>query len=200
MKIFRLSIVGLALTTFFVVSIMGQTEKKPDITPVKFAAVDTKAFEDEKSGIKDLIIAYDELETELKPQINELQALSLELQKRQKELSEYGEVLKKDRLGCGDLYSKVKVKFEEYNKLYGEFESKHNDFKSLREKYKSEIVTPVEYKIGNALKQFAREKGYMMILDSSQNNSSTLIEEEPVDITKEFIKFYNHYSEKENGQ
>lgn len=72
MKILKLFIVAVVSTVFFAVSIAAQTENKPDVSKNKIASVDTKAFEDEKSGIKELAIAYDQLYTELNPQIKEL--------------------------------------------------------------------------------------------------------------------------------
>ena len=66
--------------------------------------------------------------------------------------------------------------------------------------HRLQIVTPIDNKIAAALKEFARQNGYIMVLDSSQSNSWAIIERETVDITKEFIRFYDEYSEKGKTQ
>lgn len=83
--------------------------------------------------------------------------------------------------------------------MSGEFKDKHNDFESLREKRESEFITPIKIKIGDALKQFGKEKGYGLILDSSKN-SSMFTKSDIVDVTEEFIKFYNDLSEKDKAR
>jgi hypothetical protein len=46
-------------------------------------------------------------------------------------------------------------------------------------------------KVGEAIKQFAKEKGYLFILESSKDTSFIIIEGETDDVTEEFIKYYN---------
>ena len=48
--------------------------------------------------------------------------------------------------------------------------------------------------IGNAIQEFARQKGYAAILDSSKLDSSGLLlayDDTKADVTKEFIVYYN---------
>ncbi len=52
---------------------------------------------------------------------------------------------------------------------------------------------PVRQDIGNALQEFAKKNGYMMILDASKLDGAGLLLafDEKYDITKDFITFYN---------
>ena len=90
------------------------------------------------------------------------------------------------------------VKVKEHESLISEFKNKESEFKVLAKKRDIEIVGEIKKRIAQALIQFAKQNGYTMVLDSSQSNA--IIEEEPVDVTKEFIKFYNDSFEKEKPQ
>ncbi len=200
MKVFQFFIVVLAFLTIFAVPAIAQKEKTLVISNDKIALINPKAFENEESGIKDLLTAYGKVQMELKAQTEELKVLAAKLQEIEKEILRYQEIMNKDWTGHSNVYSKATAKFEEYQKLHCEFREKHEIYKSLREKRNAEIVTPKIGKIDAALKQFARQNGYAVILDSSENNYSAIVEGKAVDITKEFIRFYNDYTEKEKTQ
>ena len=87
---------------------------------------------------------------------------------------------------CENLINQTKVKREEVNVLY--------------EKRKLEIFAEINKKIENALKLFAEQNGYSIVLDSSKINSSGVILGTMFDITKEFIQFYKEQSIKREAQ
>ena len=57
-------------------------------------------------------------------------------------------------------------------------------------------MSGVNKNIAQSIKAFAKEKGFVVILDSSQENNSVIIEGEIVHVTNEFIQFYNSKTEK----
>lgn len=200
MKIFNLFTAVLVITVFFTIPIMAQTDK--EATTNKIAKVNIEAFKDGKSGIKDLAIAYDKLETEFKPQIDELKILYAKLEELHKEILQYAEISKKDWTGHSNVSSKANAKLEEYNKLGGEYEIKQKDYRSLLEKREAEIIKPIMDKIRKALEQFKTKKGYALILDMTkiENDSFIIAKDNTPDITADFISFYNVLSEKEIAQ
>jgi len=201
MKFFNLLTIYLTLTALFAISVVAQTEKKSSSATTKIAEVNSKTFEDKKLGIKDLIIAWDKVEIKVKPRLDEMNASAAKLEETRKEIERDNNLANKDWTGHSNLYSKAKAKFEEYQKLASQFESKIKDYKVFLEKLESEIVNPVNDKIGKALEQFRIEKDYWFILDSSQNYTSVIIIDGEVDdITSEFIKFCNESFEKEKTQ
>ncbi len=204
MKIFKLLILVLVLTVFFTISTNAQPDKKSDVALGKIASVDPKAFEDAKTGIKDLINANAQLDAEFKPQIDEFRALNFELQKLQTEIEDYQKALNKRKevpiANYKPIIAEATAKFDEYQKLSSEFKNKQSIYKLLVDKRESELITPIKIKIGDSLKRFAKERDYKMILDGSQNDSAEIIEGEVIDVTDEFIKFYNDSSDKEKSR
>ncbi len=204
MKMFKFLVFVLASIAVFTISIIAQTEKRSDVASSKIASVNPKAFEDEKTGIKDLINANAQLDAEFKPQIDELKALNFKLQKLQTEIEDYQKILNKRNevpiANYKPITAEATAKFEECQKLSSEFKNKQSSYKLFVDKRESEIITPIKIKIGDALKQFAKEKGYAFILDIKSLACDCVDEDPTPDITIEFIKFYNDLSEKEKAR
>ncbi|MCY7375043.1 MAG: OmpH family outer membrane protein, partial [Pyrinomonadaceae bacterium] len=55
------------------------------------------------------------------------------------------------------------------------------------------IMGPIRQHIGNALQEFAKKNGYMMILDAAKLDGAGLLLafDEKYDATKDFITFFN---------
>ena len=197
MKVVRFLIVNLALIFVFTVLAFAQTETPQNPAPNKIAQINTDAFYDKETGIKELVETNNRFENELKPQIESLKTLAEKIQKLQKELAEYQIQIKKFPQGC---YMSFESKFDEFDELTLEYKQKQEETKTLYEKRKPEIFADVYEKVGDAIKQFSKEKGFLMIIDISKDSSFIITDVDDNDVTKEFIKYYNEIFAKSKSQ
>ena len=193
MKTFRSIAAVFAFAAIFAVSAFAQTQPT---TPLKIGVVNTQAFDD-KAGIAKYTAAMNKLEAEMKPEITVLQTMNNRLQALKTELEGYQTQLNdpspKVPIDKAKIQATAQTKYEEYQKLALEFEYKQKDYKASLERKEASIMSPVRLDIGNALQEFAKKNGYMMILDASKLDGAGLLLafDEKYDITKDFIQFYN---------
>jgi Skp family chaperone for outer membrane proteins len=91
----------------------------------------------------------------------------------------------------------LEKKIDEYEKLSSQIKLRIEEINVLFEKRKAEIIEPVKKKITDKIKEFAKQKGYVIVVEQSSINEGVIICGEIADITKEFIKFCNEEFEKE---
>jgi Skp family chaperone for outer membrane proteins len=176
-------VVGLAFIFVFTVLAIAQSENNQLTTFNKIAVIDTFVFHDKQKGIKRLIQA-----------INFVRVEGYKLY----DLEEKIEKLKKEIFCLESQNKSVDEKKIELQKLEDEFKRTEAEKKALYEKQHSIIVTPVAEKISEKLKEFAKLKGYKVVVDKfSLLEPSITIVNEWQDITSEFIEFCNDYFEKE---
>lgn len=188
MKGFRLFTKSLMFVLILSALAFAQTETTP---PGKIAVINTAAFEDKETGIKEIAAAYDKIEAEFKPQAEDLKLVAEKIQNLKKEIEEFEVQSKKYRnVGCP---ISIEKKLEEYDKLTKEYKQKQEEAKNLYDKRKPEIFADVNKIISEALKQFAKDKGYVAILDVSKCADCLTgnFNGEDNDVTAEFIKYYN---------
>lgn len=191
MKTFRSITAAFFFAAIFAVSAFAQTAANP-----KIGIVNTGAF-DTKEGITKYVTAMNNLETQMKSELTALQTMSTRIQTLQKELEDAKTKLEDPKLPPAIDKSKLQAdaqkKYEEYQKLGLEFEYKQKEYKASLERREATIMSPVRLDIGNALQEFAKKNGYMMILDASKLDGAGLLLafDEKFDITKDFITFYN---------
>ena len=71
----------------------------------------------------------------------------------------------------------------------------------MYDKRATELLTKPKRKISDAIKQFAKENGLTVVLDSSKDLSSIVFNSEVVDVTQKFIEFYNkNYAENKQAE
>ncbi len=185
MNVFQFFIVNLILLVSIVISINAQTEKSQAVNSGKIAVINFELLKDEKTGIKDFVDVDKKLEIEFKPKDDELHLLFVKVQtllKELKELEHLGEIRITKEF--------VENKFNEFELAGCKILRKQQEVKSLYEKRYSDLTEELNKKIISSLKLFAKDRDYKVILDSSKNNS-VIIESEIVDVTNEFIQFYN---------
>lgn len=157
----------------FVVNIYAQSSKK-NLTVI----INEFALNNPKSGISELTLAYDKIETEFSAEIKALNSMAFEMAEKDKELA--------DRInsvsGCVGSISDL---LKEREKLSQEHKQGIEDGKRRYDRRYLEIVSPVLEKVDLALKEFAKVKGYRIIKIKSFPLNETL------DKTTEFIEFYN---------
>lgn len=156
----------------------------------KIGFIDTGAFYDDKVGITRLVAAYRQLNTEFAAPQKELETLGTRIQTLEKELTTLQEQASKgvqiDRVAAN-------AKSEDYEKLKREYQFKADNLKSSLERRRPQIVGPVSQEIGKALDEFAKQKGFGVIMDVSkfEQAGALLFYSEAADSTKDFIAFFN---------
>jgi Skp family chaperone for outer membrane proteins len=184
MKGFRLFVISLFLVLPLTISILAQANKTQTTSQNRIGFVNSDAFYDE-TGIEELIEARKKIEKEFNPQQEELKKMA----ERYKNL--YAEA---DKLLASGGFQRDKI--EQLDKLKCEIKEKQEEIKAAAQKLLLEITTNINKKIAEAAKQFAKERGYALILDISKIKEESFIlgnekDEKNPDVTKEFIKFYN---------
>ncbi|CAN5783522.1 MAG: OmpH family outer membrane protein [Acidobacteria bacterium] len=189
MKTFRSIAVVFIFAAIFAVSAFAQTQ--PAATG-KVGIVNTLAFDTDKGGITKYVNAMNALEVELKPDVTALQGMATKLQTLQTEITRIQEQARTNP-NVPIKPETVNPKLEEYDKLGREFKFKQEEYKAKAERRQAAVMGPVRLDIGNALQEFAKKNGYMMILDASKLDGAGLLLafDEKYDITKDFITFYN---------
>ncbi len=191
MKTFRSIVAFFAFAAIFAVSAFAQAAASP-----KIGIVNTGAF-DTKEGINKYVNAMNTLETQMKPELTVLQTMGNRLQALKTELEGLQNQLNDPKLppavDKNKLQATAQTKYEEYQKIGLEFEYKQKDYKASLERKEATVMSPVRQDIGNALQEFAKKNGYMMILDASKldQNGLLLAFDAKFDVTKEFITFFN---------
>jgi Skp family chaperone for outer membrane proteins len=187
MRTFRLIAVSAIFAAVFAVSAFAQTAAG------KIGLINTQAFDDDKAGITKYITALNTLDVEFKPTYTELQTMGTKIQALQKELTDL-QAKANDPNNKVPLDPKsVAAKAEEYDKLGREFKFKQEDAKARYERREAAVMGPIRQDIGNAIQEFTKKNGYVIMLDVSKLDSSGFLLglDETADVTKQFITFYN---------
>jgi Skp family chaperone for outer membrane proteins len=182
MRKFNLAAIGLLFAAVFAVSAFAQAPAAG-----KIGLVDTGAFLDDKpgAGIPKLKNAYNSLNAEFKSVNDELQTLGTQYQQK---VDEYNK-LKNSAVPAGDMDSKASA----IQDLETTIKRKQEDAKAKYDKRQDVVVGPVFADIGKALNEYAKSKGYALILDGAKLEQAGVLLgfDDKYDITKDFITFYN---------
>ena len=162
-------------------SVNAQTQENQNLDSIKVAIIDTKSFYDEESGIREWVNAYKVFAKETALLIQEIKRLRGEML-----------ILRNEFIKLTNCHYKCNPNSkEEINKKLAKYKKLHQEDKVLEGKHKekeSQVFEPINKKIEHAIKRFADKKGYKIILDTSKKD---VVSCRKLDITKEFIKFYN---------
>jgi Skp family chaperone for outer membrane proteins len=185
MKMIRLFAVSLFLTALFAVSALAQS------APVKIAVINTYAFGDEKAGITKYIGAVKTINAEFAPVETELQTMNTKLNGLAKDIQTLRDQASAGKVPIDEKAAQAKV--EEAEKLQRDIKFKSEDAKARYERRQQAVMGPVMQDIGKALQDYAKQKGYTLIFDIAKDENGLLlaIGDEKVDVTKDFITFYN---------
>lgn len=154
----------------------------------KIAYVNSEAFYDKETGIRELVKVFGKLEAEFQPQANELTALAEQIMALEKEIKSY------DRRICyprGSLEALEKT-IAEYESLIEKYKTKEAVARYHYERRAAETVDVVKKQIARFANLYAAEKGYVLILDISKSNGTfTFSNSGESDVTADLIKYYN---------
>ncbi len=189
MKILRLLTVAIFLTAIFSISGLAQAGVS------KIGVINTGAFDGAKpgEGIVKFVNGMNALETEFKVVQSEIQTMANKYQT-------LGEEIKKLQAQASDPNNKVPInqaafqgKVDEYAKLERDIKFKQEDAKAQYQSRYNVVMGPVLQDIGKAMQDFAKAKGYTLILDGAKLDEAGLVLafDATSDATKDFIIFYN---------
>lgn len=191
MKRFTLVAISLIFTGLIAVSASAQVPAQPTAV-ARIVVIDTGAF-DSKDGIKKYTNAMDALDKEFAPLRTEIQglvnrynALGAEIKRIQDAANAPAPVPIDQKTAA--------AKVEEYQALEVTIKRKQEDGKARLERRQPEVLGPVLQDIGKAMDDFAKQRGYALILDVSKMYTQGILltlDATKIDVTKEFITFYN---------
>jgi len=175
---------------FFASSAYSQTPTTSATT--RIAVINTLAFDDEKEGILKYVNALNALEKEFQPARNELQTMASRLETLTKEYNTLLEEANKPNSPISP--QTLQTKREEIERLQREAKFKQDDANARYQSRYNAVVGPILQDIMKAMQEYAKQKGYALIFDAAKLDETNLIlavGDEKIDVTKDFIRFYN---------
>lgn len=162
---------------FFSIAAFAQTQPS-----AKTALLNTDAFYDEKTGITKLIKMYEQLDAEFKPIQQELAAMRTKMELLKTELDS-----RNTKMSAAQITAKV----DEYEQLRRTVQNKGEDAQTKYNKRLEVLMEPINKNIHSAMDIFFKQKGVTMALNLVKLQGAILWNLETIDMTKEFIAFYN---------
>jgi Skp family chaperone for outer membrane proteins len=171
----------------FAVSAFGQAAAQP-ATMTKIGWIETQAFGDDKAGVTRYMNAIKALDAEMKPMVSELQTIQTRLQSISTEIAN---MTKNTAVPVNQ--QTIQAKQEEGQALQRTGEFKKKEYDAALETKSAKVLGPVSADISRAIQEFAKQKGYAVVLDiSALANANAILSLDPsANITKEFIAYYN---------
>jgi Skp family chaperone for outer membrane proteins len=191
MKIIRSIAAAFVFSALFAISAFAQTAPATTGGTGKIVIINTAAFGD-KAGITKYVNALTSLETEFKPVQTELEGLVNRFETLRKEIETLREQASKPNSPIKP--ESVQAKIEQAEQLQRDIKRKEEDGQSRFQNRRAQLLGPISQDIGKALEDFAKQKGYSVILDSSKLYEAGILlvqVDEKADVTKEFIAYYN---------
>lgn len=185
MKTLRLMVVSILFAAIFAVSAFAQGTAKSNIV-----LVNTQAFVDQKAGITKILNGYKRLETELKPEYDKYEAKGNQFTTLKKS---YDTLVQNAQKNIPINNDDLQTKRDQLQNLQTDLKRMEEDIKIKQSKREGEILGPILEEIDSSMQAFAKQKGYSLVMDIGRlaNAQMLLYMDASVDITKEFIAFYN---------
>ncbi|MEP7075978.1 MAG: OmpH family outer membrane protein [Acidobacteriota bacterium] len=187
MRSLKFFLCGAALSALFSLSALAQTGTVPPSTPGKIGLINVSAFGDEKTGINKYKIGLAQVDKLLEPINNQLKSLAARYQTA---LNEYQTMQK---AVPAPPPSVLGAKADEVQSLQTQITRAQEDGKAQYNKAYSDIMSPIVNDVIKALNEFAKAKGYAVILDGAKLEQANILWgfDDRYDVTKEFIASYN---------
>jgi outer membrane protein len=185
MKKLGLVLVSLAAVVLFAAPSFAQgTAALP--AQGKIGLISFSAFGDEKAGINKYKNGIAAVNKALEPINNELTTLSTRYQTAS---TEYQSMQKNPAIKPDAL----RAKGDELQNLQTTIKRKQEDGKAFYSKVYSDTMSPIMNDIFKALNEYAKQKGYAVILDGAKLEQEDILVgfDDRYDVTKDFIAFYN---------
>ncbi len=182
----------LVLSAIFASALLSVSAFAQTAPPSKIALVYTDAFYSD-AGIKKIATAYNSLDAEFKNDFTALETLGKKLVALQAEVQSLNDKRNDPNNKVPIDLSAAQAKVDELERLDREYKFKENDIKERLARRELVVMDPITQDIAKALQEFAKQKGFTLVLDSGVLFKSKILlySQETTDITKEFIDFYN---------
>ncbi len=151
----------------------------------KMAVIDTEAFLDPKAGITQFNTVLNKLNSEFKPQKDNITQMQTRAQTLQDEITKLQSAPSTTPIDQRSLQAKS----EQLDQLKKDIQRKGEDAQAAYNKRRQELFAPLQTSVGKALEAFAKARGINVIIDASQ--VPLLYAAESIDITRAFIAEYN---------
>lgn len=192
MKNIRLITASLFVLALFSISAFAQATTAQS---GKVFVINTFAFSDDKEGIKKFVNASKQLDTEMKPRYTELQTMYDKMQVLAKEIQTLRTQFEAAPPGKSPIKAEtIQAKLEDLDRMQVDYKRKEEDVKKVVAKRNQELLDPIRQDIFKVMQDFAKQKGYPIILDLAKMDEAQIILAigvEDIDVTKEFVTFYN---------
>jgi Skp family chaperone for outer membrane proteins len=181
----KLSLIVISLAAVILLAADSFAQGAPPASG-KIGLISISAFGDEKAGITKYKNAAALVDKTLEPINNELKALGTRYQTATTDLQN----MQKNPATKPDVLS---AKVDEVRNLETTIKRKQEDGKAFYNKIYSETMSPVMNDIFKALNEYAKQKGYAVILDGAKLEQADILLgfDDRYDVTKDFIVFYN---------
>jgi Skp family chaperone for outer membrane proteins len=175
------------LAAVLVAPLAAQPAKTPVlkiIEPARLAYINTSAFMDPATGIKQLVKASQALELEFSSTQSELSLLNEKLRTLVGELQKLGT----DATGNAKAIAEKQAAGQQ---LQQQLQAKQQAAQEAYGKRAQEVQGPVATEIGKEMRNFAKERDLGMILDIAKLGDAVLDAKPELDLTGEFIGYFN---------
>ncbi len=198
MRFFRLTVLSL-LATGLAASMSAQAAKTPApaaaapaaVAPAakpmevaRVAYVNSNAFLEPATGIKQLVTVYKNLDLEFAPQQSELNLLQEKLRTIVAELKKLREAATPDQKA-------IEEKQNAGLALQQELQGKQQAAQQAFQKRQQELQGPVSVELGKEIRLFAQERDLTMVFDIAKLGDALLDAKPEADLTADFIGYYN---------
>lgn len=186
MKSFRLLTLSL-LATALTASLSAQPAKTPvvkAVEPARVAYVNSNAFLEPATGIKQLVKVYQGLELEFAPQQQELTLLQEKLRTIVAEINKLRSEATPDAKAIGDKETAGLA-------LQKDLQAKQQAAQQAFAARQQELQGPVSAELGKELRAFSQERDITMMFDLAKLGDALLDAKPEADLTPDFIAYFN---------
>jgi Skp family chaperone for outer membrane proteins len=187
MKSVRLLILPL-LAAAFVSPLAAQLANKNPVVkaiePSRVAYVNSNAFLDPATGIKQLVKVLQHLELEFAPQQTDLNLQTEKLRTMAAEIDKLRGAATPDAKA-------IEEKTQAALALRQEIQQKQQAAQQAFAQRQQETQGPVSEKLGQELRAFAKERGITMLFDLAKLGDALLDAQPEADLTADFIAYFN---------
>jgi Skp family chaperone for outer membrane proteins len=186
MKRISLLAASIILTALAAMSALAQTPAQAGTG--KIGWLDTTEFANPNGGIAKYVNALKAIDTEMQPRATELQTISNKIKTIAGDLQKMqsNPAIPVDQAAFA-------AKQDEGQRLQREGEFKQKEYEAAVEKRKTDLLGPITADILKAVQDFAKAKGYSVILDIAPLDQAhaILMLDANAEVTKDFITYYN---------
>lgn len=191
MKRISLAAACFIFAAIFAVSASAQGGGQPAAAGTgKIGLVNIGAFAADKGGITKFKTALSTLDAEFKPVNEKLKTMATRYQTLGTEIEN---IRKNTNPQVPMKPETVQAKVDEFQTLERDIKREQEDAKAKYDRRYQVIIGPVFNDILKAMNEYAKQKGYAVILDGAKLEEASILLgfDEKYDITNDFIAFYN---------